>query len=241
LQLNDQELERLRDEQGQYKTGVARYFALFWIMSGQHQNLKQLLDRFGNDELDDLTAAADIRMPPRFDTATPEERRAMVFRMIFGNVRREYEKAVSNKRPSSADLEQVVANWPQDPEEQQKLLEMLELEPSDFRRKLVETYAKDKIALDARDLWEMAPDIFGRGRGGPDDGEREKERRFGQPGDRPNPDHRDGRPLFPPRNGERPPPEEAGGPRPGNRPPGERPPPGPPPGGPRPGDERPRP
>lgn len=245
LQLTDKESELLLDEKGVEKQGVARYFALFKVLLGQRQNVEQLLNRWDAEELVD---SAGITMPPSFEMAAPEHRRVMVLRMIIGNVRREYELAVIRTPPTSTDLEKVVTDWSQDPAEQQRLLEKLEMEPSDFRRELEQTYAKDKISLDARDLREMAPGLFdrgyygSRGRGGPEDGARGADRRpFFPPGDRPNPERRDGRPPIGPRNGDRPGPEDAGGPRPGDRPPGDRPPQGPPPDGPRPGDERPPP
>jgi hypothetical protein len=226
LQLTDTELQQLQDAEGNEKEGVARYFTLFRILKGQRQNIEQLLNRW---DAADLVDSAGIKMPPDFDTATSEQRQRIVVRMIIGNVRREYELAVNERLPSSAALEEVVANWPQDPTEQQKLDDLLEREPSEFRRELEQEYAKDNIALDFRDLREMAPGIFGRryfggrGRGGPQDGDRGGERR-------------DGPPPFPRRPGDRLRPDEGGGPPPDGPPPGEL-----PPGGPPPGDRRPPP
>jgi hypothetical protein len=224
LDMTDEEQLRLLDSAGKQKQGVARHFALIGIMRDHQQTLRQFIERHDAEE---LIAAAGIKLPAAFDAVSSEDRRAIVGRMIVGNVFREFERAVNLRPPTSKNLEDVVARWPQDPIEQQKLDEYLELEPSDFRHTLEETYAKDAIALDIRILMDVASDLYGRGffGGRGRDGERGGDRRpFGRPGDRPNPEHRDGRPPFPPRNGDRPPPEEAGGPRPGDRPP-----PGPPP------------
>jgi hypothetical protein len=245
LGMTDAEEARLFDAADKPKEGVARHIATIGIMRERQQTLRQFIER---NDAEDLIAAAGITLPAAFDTESPEERRGIIGRMIVGNVIREFELAVNRRPPSSAELETVVAQWPKDPAEQQKLDQNLELEPSDFRHTLEETYAKDAIALDIRIVMDAASDLFprggfGRGRGGPQDGPRggERDRRFGPPGERPNPERRDGRPPIGPRNGDRPGSERRDGPRPGDRAPGDFPPPGPPPGDPPPGDDRPPP
>jgi hypothetical protein len=240
LGMTDAEEERLFDADDKPKEGVARHIAVIGIMRERQQTLRQFIDRHDAEE---LIAAAGITLPAAFDADSPEDRRVIIGRLIVGNLIREFELAVNRRPPSSAELEAVVAQWPKDAAEQQKLDQNLELEPSDFRHTLEEAYAKDAIALDIRIVMDAAADLaprggFGRGRG-PQDGPRggERDRRFGPAGERPNPDRRDGRPPFGPRNGDRPGgPERGEGRRPGDRPPGELPPPGPPPG-----DDRPPP
>lgn len=239
LHMTDEEQNRLLDAAGSEKSGSFRHFAVLSILRDHRQTLLQFLER---NDADQLLEEAGIKPPASFEKATAEDRRVIVVRMIIGNVLREYESNINRKPPSSADLEKLVANWPQDAAEQQKLLEMLEQEPADFRRDLEQAYARDAIKLDSRDVMGLGFDLprpgwfGGRGRGGPDDRERGEGRGGFRPGDRFGPPGRDGRPEPPPRrDGDRRPDDRRAGdgPPPEGRPPrdfprrdgGERPPP----------------
>lgn len=232
MSMTDEEHERLLDGKGEEKTGVVRHFLLFAILRDHQQTVRKFLEQA---DAEALIGEAGITLPPMFDDAPAEERRTAIARMIVGNVLREYERAVNRKPATTQELQSIVDDWSQDPAEQQKLVELLEQEPSDFRHALKEIYAKDAIALDSRVLWDAGADLMsrgpfgGRGRGGPNDrergdrgdgrgplrqfGDRLQERREGGPRpDGPPPGER----SFGPPPGERrpPPPVDGNGPRP---------------------------
>lgn len=228
LNMTDEEHGELLDDQGNDKTGVFRHFAVLGVLRDHRQTLRQFFERH---EPDELLTEAGIKPPAAFVESSVEDRRLVMVRMVIGNVLRERESFANLKPPTSRDLEELVANWPQDATEQQRLLELLEQEPADFRRDLEQEYARDTIKLDARELTPLAAELFqgwsgGRGRGRPEDRERRDGRGgFRGPGERFGPERRDGRPEPPPRrDGERRP-EEGEGPPPGERRPSDGPPP----------------
>jgi hypothetical protein len=230
LPMTVEEQARLLDAKGQERTGVVRHFTVFTILREHEQTVRQFLEQ---NDAESLIAEAGVGLPPEFDAAPADERRTMIARLIVGNVLREYERAVNRKPASTQDLQKIVDEWSQDPAEQQRLVELLEQEPSNFRHALKEIYAKNSIALDGRVLRDVGADLMGRGpfggrgRGGPDDRER------GDRGDGRGPLRQFGERMQDRREGG-PRPDGGAGPPPGERPPG-------PPGGPRPGERRPPP
>jgi hypothetical protein len=242
--LNEAEQARLIDADGNEKVGVARYFAVFSILRGRNENIFKMLER-DPDEL--LADVPQLEMPPSYAEAQVEGKRLVVFAMIIGNVLQEYESVVQGHSPTTADLGRMVAEWPED--KRDELERILEKEPAEFRSDLEQRYARDTIAMDIRDLWEMGPGgafmggMFGPGHGHRPDGDQRRDRMFqGGPRGEGDPEHRgpprpDG-PGFPPEGpaagagrgpGDRGPlPRPFGGQGPQNRP-GEGPPPQPPP------------
>ncbi|MFO1096615.1 MAG: hypothetical protein U0992_25395, partial [Planctomycetaceae bacterium] len=222
--LNADDVKKLQTEDGVEKTGIARYFALFSIMRHHKLKLDQLVDQMDLDAA--IAEVPDLTMPAWFENADPNDRRFLFVRMIIGNVLREYGNEVQRTPPTTEDLEKLVAQWPGDRDELERILEE---EPADFRAELEREYfARQPNALDPRDLWGVLPDWRGGFRGGPrfpgGEGGRNGFFRGGRPGEgRFGRGDRFGPPEGPPPDG--PPPDGAGGPPRGDRgsgPDGER-------------------
>lgn len=148
------------------KVGVERYFAVFSILRGRRDKLHLLLERLDVDAA--FAAVPGVRLPPDFASQSAEFKRLLLLRTIVGNVLQEYESAVNQRPATTKELADFVAQLPHD----EDLDRLLELEPSEFRPRLEQMYAKQANSLDYRDLDEVLPGpgdfrAFGSGFGGP--------------------------------------------------------------------------
>lgn len=159
LSLTADERDQLRDADGEEKSGVARYFALFSIIRSHRRDLGQSLDR----DLDRFLASVPAaKQPEGISEKPPELQRGICLAMIVGNVLQEYEQQIVRNAPTDADLRRIVEEW--SGENEREVDELLELEPADFRRELERKYAREVFGLDVDEVRRVVPGEVYRGR-----------------------------------------------------------------------------
>jgi hypothetical protein len=137
------EQQRQLDEK---PAGIDRYLEFFKIIGTERRPPLKITDIVNGAKVEQLMEKLPQRARERLNRPTPQERTGALIFTITSNLRFEIESQIRARQPDADKLQEFVAHWPED--QQDELDELMDLSPDEFIQRVREKYAAQNLELD---------------------------------------------------------------------------------------------